>query len=373
MSKTLRATAVLAAAGLAVPLWAVPAALAETSTEPAATGAYFYSLGIDKPEQSPTQPPPITQNMTDGVAPEHLAVAVRAPGQVDKLSFLSFDLVSVPFDATITKAVVTVPLAENGGGNSQMAPAPEKVRACAAGDEGFNGEDGANTQGAPSTLCDEFEVVATATGDGKAYEFDVSSLASTWLTAANNGMALTPAVLTSPFQVVFKPFGEATLAVEFTMPPAEVTTDVVTPDAPSAPEVGTGFSGDTGSFDSGTGFTDGGTDSSGDSGFGAIAAPSLDSELPAPETEEAAAPEPDVAPTAVRNVALAGDAPLTPTPTFWLGLLAAGAALLLLGLIMGDSRVPTAAKDSAQSRLSQALQQRQRAGAGSRTARSAGL
>ena len=373
MSKTLRATAVLAAAGLAVPLWAVPSAFAETSTEPAATGAYFYSLGIDKPEQSPTQPPPITQNMTDGVAPEHLGVAVRAPGQVDKVSFLSFDLVSVPFDATITKAVATVPLAENGGGNSQMSPAPEKVKACAAGDEGFNGEDGANIQGAPSRLCDEFEVVAKATPDGKAYEFDVSALASTWLTAANNGMALTPAVLTSPFQVVFKPFAEATLAVEFTMPPAEVTTDFVTPEVPAAPEAGTGFSGDTGSFDSG--FAGGGTADSGGTGFGAVEAPSIDSALPEPDTAEAApAAEPEVAPTAVRNVALAGDAPLTPTPAFWLGLLAAGSLLLLLGLILGDNRVPAKSAAGSQSRLSQALQQRQRSSAGgARSSRPLGI
>ena len=361
MSKILRATAVLAAAGLAVPLWAVPAAFAETSTEPAATGAYFYSLGIDKPEQSPTQPPPITQNMTDEVAPEHLAVAVRVPGQVDKVSFLSFDLVSVPFDATITKAVVTVPLAENGGGNTQRSPAPEKVKACAAGDEGFNGEDGANISGAPSRLCDEFEVVATESADKKAYVFDVSALAATWLTAANNGMALTPAVLTTPFQVVFKPFSEATIAVEYTMPPADVSTDVVAPELPAAPDAGTGFSGDTGSFDGG--FAGGATDSSG-TGFGAVEAPSVDSALPDPQTMDAPAPAPDVAPTAVRNVALAGDAPLTPTPAFWLGLLAAGALLVLLGLIMGDSRVPATSAAGSQSRLSQALQARQRAGAG---------
>ena len=367
MSKIVRASAVLAAAGLAVPLWAVPSAFAETSTEPAATGAYYYSLGIDKPEQSPTQPPPITQNMTDGVAPEHLGVAVRAPGQVDKLSFLSFDLATVPFDATITKAVVTVPLAENGGGNTQMSPAPEKVKACAAGDEGFNGEDGANTQGAPSTPCDQFEVVAKATADGKAYEFDVSALAASWLTSANNGMALTPAVLTSPFQVVFKPIADAKIAVEFTLPPAEVTTDFVTPELPAAPDAGTGFSGDTGTFDGG--FAGGGTADSGGTGFGAVEAPSVDSALPEPAVMEAPAPAPDVAPTAVRNVALVGDAPLTPTPAFWLGLLAAGSLLVLLGLIMGDSRVPAGPAAGSQTRLSQALQQRQGATRGPRLAR----
>ena len=367
MSKTLRATAVLAAAGLAVPLWAVPSAFAETSTEPAATGAYFYSAGIDKPEQSPTGVPNVTGDRTDGVAPEHLAVAVRAPGQVDKLSFLSFDLVEVPFDAVISKAVVTVPLAENGNGNMQMSPAAAKVRGCAAGDEGFNGEDAGNITNAPSVLCDEFEVLAQESADKKAYQFDVTALASTWLTAANNGMALTPAVTNSPFQVVFLPFAESSIAVEYTAASEDETfTEVFTPSAPLVPEAGTGFSGDTGTFDSG--FSGGGTDSG--AGFGAVAAPSIDTALPEPQTMEEAAPAPDVAPTAVRNVALAGDAPLTPTPAFWLGLLAAGALLALLGLIMGDPRVPATSAAGSQSRLSQALQQRQRADArGPRMAR----
>ncbi len=356
MNKVRRASAVIAAAGLTVPLWAVPA-LAESASESASAGAYFYSMGIDKPEQSPAGVPNVTGNNTDGVAPEHLAVAVRAPGQVDKQSFLAFDLASVPFDATITRAVVTVPLAENGNGNMQMSPTPARVRACAAGDEGFNGEDAANLAGSPSVLCDEFEVLAKESADKKSYEFDISALAASWLTAANNGMALTPVTTGGPFQVVFKPFAESTIAVEYSAPSEEVVTDVVTADVPLTPEAGTGFSGDTGAFDSGF---SGGTDS----GFGSTDAPIVDTALPAPQTMEApAAPAPAVAqPTAINNVASTGDVPLTPVPSFWLGLLGMAGVLALLGLIMGDPRVASPAAAS-QSRLSRALQERQRAGA----------
>lgn len=350
MNKVLRASAVVAAAGLMVPFWAAPS-YAESASEAASVGAYYYSLGIDKPEQSPTQPPPITQNNTDMVAPDHLAVAVRTPGRVDKLSFLSFDLASVPFDATITKAVVTVPLATEPG-NTQTSPAAEKVTVCMAGDEGFNGEDGANTSGAPSTLCDKFKVVGKESADKKSYEFDVSTLAASWLTDANNGLALTPSALTSPFQVVFKPMADATIALTFTAPVEDVVTDVVAPDTSvTTPDSGTGFSGSTGTFDAALPVPETG-------GFGAVESPVVDTALPAPAPQTMEAPAPAVAPTAVQNVALVKDVPLTPAPSFWLGMLAVAALLALLSLILGDSRIPAQSTGSG-SRLSKALQQRE--------------
>jgi hypothetical protein len=270
------------------------------------------------------------------------------------MSFLSFDLASVPFDATITKAVVSVPLAENADGNMQMSPGPEKVRACMAGDEGFNGEDGANLSGAPSALCDKFAVVAKESADKKSYEFDVSTLAASWLTDANNGMALTPAATGAPFQVVFKPFAQAKIALTYTAPVEEVVTEVVAPaTSVTAPDAGVGFSGDTGSFDAGLPVPETG-------GFGAVEAPVVDTALPEPAPQTMDAPAPALAPTAVRPVAQAADVPLTPTPAFWLGLLGVGALLALLSLILGDSRVPAPAATSA-TRLSKALQQREKA------------
>ena len=365
MSKVLRATGVLAAAGLAVPLWAVPSAFAAVSTEPGATGAYYYSAGIDKPEQSPTQPPNVTGDRADGVAPEHLAVAVRLPNQIDKKSFLSFDLSTVPFDATITKAVVSLPLAPDGEGNTSMSPAAAKVRACAAGDEGFNGEDGASFAQAPTEKCDVFAAPGKDSADKKSYEFDVSKLAASWLTAANDGMALTVAegAGASPFQVVFQPFAEASIALTFTLPPADIET-VAPPEASTGSEpvddlTGTGTSGDAGSFDSGSldsGPVDVGSAPAPE--FGVAEAPIVGSE-PAPSLDGAAAPAPQTADAPVSTTPVASSRPsevLDPTASAWLGGLLGAGLLALLSLIMGDSRVPAAA--TSQTRLARTLDAR---------------
>lgn len=369
MNKILKASAVTVAAALAVPLWAVPGAFAASVSEPASIGAYFYSAGVDKPEQSPAQPPNVTADQTDGVAPGNLAVAVRAPNSTDKMSFLFFDLLSVPFDATISKAAITVPLAEPTPpltppreANVQRNPAPEKVRVCAAGPEGFNGEDGASFAAAPAVDCESFSAPAKESADKKGYTFDITGLASTWLSSANNGLALVPTeeAMASEFQVVFLPFDQASITAEFTAPPVEdFSTDLGT-DVSLAPEVDSGFSGDAGTFDSGFSGDTGGTFTEDTGSFGTVEAPTVDTALPEPQVMEAPAPAPDVAPvTPVRNVALGGDIPLTPSPAFWLALLAVGALLALLSLIMGDSRVASPATAS-QTRLSRALQDQQK-------------
>lgn len=367
MSKVLRATAVVAAAGLAVPLWAVPSAFAQASTEPAATGAYFYSAGIDKPEESPTQPPNLTGDRTDGVAPEHLAVAVRLPNQIDKKSFISFDLSTVPVDATITKAVVSVPLAPDGDGNVSMSPAAAKVRACAAGDEGFNGEDGASFMQAPTEKCDVFAAPGKDSADKKSYEFDISKLAARWLTDANDGMALTVAegATASPFQVVFLPFAKASIALTFTLPSPDLET-VAPPEVPTTTgpvdNVAIGSSGDVGSFDSGpvdSGPVGGGADVAPAPEFGVAEAPVVGGEA-APSVDVAAAPAPQSAGAPVATTPVASARPsevLTPTTSAWLGALLFAGLLALLSLIMGDSRVPAAGTGS-QTRLARTLEQR---------------
>lgn len=365
-SKARRAGAVVVAAGLAVPLWAVPSASAATSSEPAATGAYFYSAGIDKPEESPTQPPNVTGDRTDMVAPEHLAVAVRVPNRVDKMSFLSFDLTSVPFDATITSAVISVPLAPDGDGNMSQSPAAAKVRACAAGDEGFNGEDGASFAQAPSVKCDAFMAPAKDSADKKSYTFDVSALAASWLTDANNGLALTAAdgATSSPFQVVFQPFAKASIALTFTAPPTEIDTTVVTPVVPDTGSTdvgGGGFASDPGTFDSGS-VDSGSVDTAPAPEFGVAESPVIDTAVPEPEVgAPAAAPvTAGAAPVAVTNVASSRPSEvLNPTTGAWLGALLFAGLLALLSLIMGDAKVP--ARTASQTRLSQALQARERA------------
>jgi hypothetical protein len=353
-----------------VPVVGVGPASAETSTEPASVGAYYYSAGLDAPEGAPA-PPPNATAQGDYVAPEHLAVAVAAPNQRDKISFVGFDLVEVPLDGAVTKAVLKLPLAEDGSGdpreNRSVSPDPAKVQACPAGDEGFAGEDGANISGAPSDQCDTVKVVGKASADKTAYEFDVTAIVQGWLTGDNNGIALVPAVLSAPFQVVFKPFADASLTVDYTAAPEEevAATDTGT-DTGAEAEVPAGDdtvvdSGDSGTVDVG-GFdagTDGGTVETAplDAGGAEVAIaepPAVDAEVaPAPETAEA--PVEEGGSTAVRPVAATGEAPLNPTFGFWLALVVLGGVLTLLSLILGDPTTP-AGTTATPSRLTRALQ-----------------
>ena len=352
MSKVLRASAVVVAATLAVPFWGVPAALAAETSETASNGAYFYSAGIAKPDESPAQPPNLTGDRADGVSPGNLAVASQGGGAEDKVSFLGFTLAEVPLDAVIDKAVLTVPLVPNSPPNDVVLNAkPESVRACKAGDSGFFGEDGTSLALAPERLCEEFSSEpAKLSADGKSYEFDITGLAATWLTL-NDGVALTVVEGAQPFQVVFAPADQAKLALSYLAPPplSEIPLDTSTGSSGEVPLAG-GFGADSGgslpTFETG--------------GFGTVEAPAVDTALPEPAPVAQAAPEPAVA-APVRNVSVVADPSITPSTSFWLGLLALGALGALVSLILGDPRVATPAAAAGQSRLSKALQSRQTA------------
>jgi hypothetical protein len=355
MSKLLRAAAVLAASGLAVPVWAVPVASAATATENASNGAYFYSAGVAKPDPAPAAPPNVTADRADGVSPGNLAVASQGGGQEDKVSFLAFSLADAPLDATIDNAVLTVPVVPNSPPNDVSFNAkPELVRVCKAGSGGFYGEDGASLALAPERLCDEFaSEPGTLSQDGKAYLFEITALANEWMTA-NDGLALTVVEEAAPFQVVFAPAEEATLAYEASAPaepPLPATDSGTTTDFGSgggSADLGGGF---------GSGFDDGAFDAGDTGGFGSVEEPVVSGgELPAP-AEEAPAEDPQVALSPAVPAAAVTES-LRPTPMFWLGAVLVAAVAALLSLIMGDPRLPQAT--GRQSRLSQALQARER-------------
>jgi hypothetical protein len=344
-----RAVAVSCAAALAVPLWAVPAS-AETVTEAPGSAAYFNAAGTSQPEQSPIKPPnPIAS--VDGVAPGNLGVAARA-GAEDKVSFLFFSLSTVPVDATITRAVLTVPLAPADNGNVRMSAAPEKVVACAPQGSAFTDEDGEALVSAPERKCDIFKASGAAAGDA-AYTFDITALAASWLTS-NEGVALTrdPA-RQDTFQVVFT--RDATLAVEFTAPPA-IDTDT-----------GSGLGGSASTADSFPTTTDSGTASFDAGGFDSG---SFSAEIPGSSLSAATAPLDGGAlpagpePQAVTDQPAVAAAPaaaggpielLSPTPAFWLAVLFLAGMLGFLGLVMGDRTAPATGVDSRPSRLTRAL------------------
>ena len=343
MRRLHRALAASCAAVVAVPLWALPAS-AETATETASSVAYFSNAGVRQPDAAP-QPLPnlISDSQVDGVAPGNLGVAAEG-GRESKVSFVFFSLSSLPPDAVISRAVMTVPLAPDDNANRRTSPKPENVRACAPDDTGFGGQDGQPLNaapdptgnglgypGAPARKCDVFS--APATGGPEEYVFDLTALAATW-TTANDGVALTRTDTSdAAFQVVFTP--NARLDLEYTAPAAE---DLGATDTGGEISVDAGSStGEVsiGGFDSGSGTSDlsGGSFSGGSA---PLTAP-LDAGL-APETATdapAVAARPQAAVGPIEDLAL--------TPGFWLAALLLTGLLGFLGLVLGDPKVPAPA------------------------------
>ena len=328
----------------------MPAAAADTASEPAAASAYFSFTTPAKDDAVPQDPGPTFVRLnTDRVAPGNLAVAQTVVnGQSsDKESFIRFDLAGVPVGATIDSAVVTVPLQPNDPNNQSANHTPDKVKACATGPEGFaDGIDAGAYDEKPTVDCKRLDVVAKATADGAAYTFDVTPLAKLWMTDLNDGIALVPAKKDQPFQVVFQPGSKATIAVTYTaagggdtvvdpvLPPVTPVQPVLPPppvvDAPVAqPNIGP--------------------------------APQ-----PQPQPQAApAAPKPKVA-TPVRqpvNTVAASGRGFTEsnglTAGFWLAALAGVGLLGVMSLILGSHEVPVAAS-SVQNGVGRALDERRR-------------
>lgn len=337
-----------------VPLVGATPAYADTASFNGVVGGYFSSTGIRKPDDSPAAVPDGAQpnnQGADGVSKENLAVAARA-NAVDKQSFVLFDLMSLDIGTTITKATLRMPLVPTSQSDTTYGADPAKVVACPAGEEGFYGEDGTAMQDSPSVKCDVASAPGKLSADGKAYEFDITAIAAGWIDI-NDGIGLTPAAgaRTTPFQVVFGKAEAATLAVEYTAPPAEAEPEVppvFVPPTDTAPPV-----------DFGGGF-DGGTVAPPPFGGETVPPPSVPV-VPAPQA--GVVPQPQTQPIATTPVSIET---LRPDSSLWLGALGLAGLLALLSLIMGDSRVPSAAAGT--SRLSQALADRQR---GARVARPA--
>jgi len=315
---------------------------ADTAAKVPSNSAYFNASGIDKPDASPAQPPNVTSNEADGVGPGHLAVAAKA-GTEDKVSFLYYDLFDLAPGTVIDKAVVSLVLLPTTKDDVSLEPAPEKVVACMAGDEGFSGDDGVGLVKAPKRLCDKFKVVGTASADKKSYDFDVTALANTWMTGVNEGVAFTRADAApgSNFQVVFDKAETATLALSYTAPA------VTTPPVTTVPD-------DTGLGTVGTPEINGGFAPTPQTDFPSVTGdvPTVTAPNPTVNQPPVAAPEQP----ATTNAAAVTPS-MRPTTGFWLVGGFALLALALLSLVCGDTRVP--AVQHSRSRLTQALATRQ--------------
>jgi hypothetical protein len=333
MRKAARAGAALVLVGGPLLLSLPGVAHADTASITASNSGYFFALGIDKPDASPADPPNLTGDHADGVGPGHLGVAAQG-GQEDKVSFLYFDMFTLPADITISRAVVTMKTVPDSLPDDINAQAsPDKVAACKAGDEGFSGDEGNGLATAPARLCDKFSAKGAAGTAPGTYQWDITALAQTWVTGDNDGVAFTRADSSpnSSFQVVFDKPSTATLQLEYTVPtPAlpEGPPAVSTPEVPLLPGV------------------EGAPLAPVDGGL-VPAAPLV----PGPVVNPPAAPVAQPPAAAVTPIALSTS--LRPDNQLWWAGLALGATLLLLSLVLGDPRV--AATTRSTSRLSLAL------------------
>jgi hypothetical protein len=351
--RTARALAAVAAASLAVPLWAVPAH-AETLTRTASLGAYYLSTNPGNVGGGVLpiggQRAPDSARSADGVAEDDLAVAVVAAGSgmPDKFSALQFDLFELPTGATVSKATVVVPLSENPQSRS-TATDPTLVVACLAGPQGFGDADGAPFQDAPSAECGEASAQATSIEGGKAFEFDITPIAQKWTETLNTGLVLFPseAGFGRPFQTVFTPKDQARLTLAFTAPAEDdvpldttTTTDTSFDDTATFDTGGSGSAGfDSGSFDSGTSSFD-----SGSASFGSIEMPAVASaDTPTPSVADET---PAVAQPVVRTAAPA--VPMAFDAATWAALLAGAVLLGVVSLALGaPASAPAAAGTAA--------------------------
>lgn len=334
MSRTVRLAAATLLACASVPLIGIGTASADEAAIVPSNSAYFFSKGVDKPEQTPAPPPNATALAADGVAAGNLAVAATG-GQEDKVSFLYFDLFTLPVDATVTSAVVTMTTVPNSPTDVSFNATPASVVACAAGTQGFKEDDGAGLANAPDRLCTAFKAVGKA-GTAGAYQWDVTGLAQQWMTGANDGVAFTRADESpgSNFQVVFGKATTAKLAVTYSLPVVETppVAPPVTPPVAAPPVAG--------------GFVPQPTD-----GF----APLPDVVAPVPQANPVPSPVTSGNVPQTRNVALSTS--MRPSNQFWLAGLGLGALLVLVSLVMGDPTVPAASRS--RSRLTLALEGRQ--------------
>ena len=207
MNRMCRGIAALSAAALVVPVWAVPAH-ADTASETASSAGYFSRAGVSQPPGVPQAPPNLITEV-DGVGPGNKAVAAQG-GMEDKVTFYYFGLTDLPSGATVSKAVLKVPLVPADNANVTFGLEPALVAACKIVGSGFSSEEGVDLALAPQRDCAGFNAVSTR--EGETLVFDVTGLVTTWA-EVNDGLAITRTPDSNgTFQAVLSP--EAVLDVE---------------------------------------------------------------------------------------------------------------------------------------------------------------
>ena len=353
MRTTYRIASAVIALGAVFPL-GLPAANAADGTLKADIGGWFWSAQQGGSIQGQPRPAAVPASGSGVNAPSNLSVAytgvpsltVTDPGPApncpptekcpDKVSFLFWDVASLlPEGAVITKFTVSVPFVSDGSERqTNVEHAKTTLVACNPLD-GFGPAEGEPYSSKPPEDC--AKAISGKYQEGSdSMAFDVTAYAVTWLGGTNNGISIRPgAMVSQPFQVVFKPFAEATANVSYTSPVVTVDPPAL---APAPPVV-----------------VDGGT---------AVAPPLTTN--PEPQPQPQAQPQPVVplteVPRQITRVAVSLDGSGGLPFLFWLAMLAGVLVLGWTSLVLGDPEVRQVQRR--QTGLTRALHQRSALGSG---------
>ena len=318
--------------------------------------AWFWQNAYEQSNSPVIAPPP--QNEPTGVPKGDLPVAYTGdPGaistaaqaqqppdfssQSSKITLLAFALKGVPANALITSFKLSLTLDDSGGAtNVNAADAP--VIACLP-TRSWSSVEGGDYVNEPPVDC---ATKAPATVSGSTYTFNIASVAQSWITDSNSGVALVNDIgnTQTPFQTVFK----GAKAVKASM------TWKAGPPVSAPPTTG----GTTGGVPTGSGTTTtsgGGGPVSGGSSSGPVdlppSGPTTGTTGSGGSAPQVAQPQP---PTT--NVAAAKTASAMPTGAFWWAAVVIALLLLFSSFILGDAAGPPAPRGTG--RLDRALRDR---------------
>jgi hypothetical protein len=212
------------------PVAAGDASSPQTTQVLATQSTYFWAgqVGAQNVAGTDVAPP---APVTDPTVPSG-DVAVAGPevnGQTNKETYLEFDVSAVPAGSTITSFVVTLPVDQSSQAQSFTPPNTQPpIIACTPNGAWSGGANGAQAlAGKPSDTCATDAPTFKSKDGGKTYTADIVSIAQSWVTNVNTGVAVAddPHNSNTAYQVVF---GDSTalskLTAQMTYVPGSNTT-----------------------------------------------------------------------------------------------------------------------------------------------------
>jgi hypothetical protein len=287
--------------------------------------------GTPQPYPGSLPDPTMPQDKNDAAIAGNPAQQEKDPKGVEKETYLSFSLATIPLQSTVSKFTFTLPLDQEEKGNAYDPTAAPVLVACApkgGWGQGQLGQLGEQFDGKPEDDCaaaPEGKFDATA----KAYTFDITDLAQKWVNGdINFGVAIRHAEdYAAPYNLVVGPIDKITAAIEFTpyvAPPTPTTVPTPPPTVPTvAPPV-------TGTGNTGNGYS------------GNVSVPTVGTPAPRPQVS----PPAPVTQPVQRPVTQVAARPLTQENGlpggFWFGMLAAVVLIGVVSLVLGDPEVDVA-------------------------------